>query len=100
MLIISSLPDPFVFGLVVVFTSHESELVMSAVHEYEAEVWVDDSDDNWRHIDALTEWTGMDISEVADTYGLGFVEEHGVNIGTVVEAILDPTVNLEWMIAR
>jgi hypothetical protein len=100
MLISPSHPDPFVFGLVVVFTSHESELIMSVVREYEPDFWVDDSDDTWRVVDALTDATGMDISEVADTYGLGFVEEHGLHTAFMVEQILDPTVNLEWMIAR
>ena len=87
-------------GSVVLFTSHESRLVMSVLHDYDREVWVDESDDSWRSVQALTELTGLEIDDVVNTFGLGFVEEHGVNIGTVVEAILDPTVNLEWLIAR
>ena len=88
------------FGSVCVFTSMESWLVMSVLHDYEPEVWFDQSDDTWRSIDALSELTGMDIAEVAHEFGLGFVEEHGVNIGNIVEAVYDPTVNLEWLIAR
>jgi hypothetical protein len=42
----------------------------------------------------------MDIQDVVHQFGLGFVEEHGVNIGNIVEAVYDPTVNLEWLIAR
>ena len=91
----------FIFvGSVCVFTSMESWLVMSVLHDYDREVWVDESDDSWRSVQALTELTGLEIDDVVNTFGLGFVEEHGVNIGTVVEAILDPTVNLEWLIAR
>ena len=100
MLIIHSHPDSLSIGSVVVFTSHESWLIMSVLHDYDREVWEDESDDNQRSIDALSDLTGMDIESVVHQFGLGFVEEHGVHIGTVVEAILDPTVNLEWLIAR
>lgn len=73
---------------------------MSLANDYDPEVWDDETDDNWRHIQALTEWTGLDIDDVVNTFGLGFVEEHGVNIGTVVEFILDPTENSDWLVAR
>ena len=73
---------------------------MSLAHDYDPEVWDDETDDNWRHIQALTEWTGLEIDDVVNTFGLGFVEEHGVNIGTVVEFILDPTENSDWLVAR
>ena len=91
----------FIFvGSVCVFTSMESWLVMSVLHDYDPQVLTDESDDTWRSVDALSELTGMDIQDVVHQFGLGFVEEHGVNIGNIVEAVYDPTVNLEWLIAR
>lgn len=88
------------FGSVCVFTSMKGWLVMSLAHDYEAEVWDGESDETWRSVEALSELTGMDIQQVVHEFGLGFVEEHGVNIGNIVEAVYDPTVNLEWLIAR
>ena len=100
MLIIHSHPDSLSIGSVVVFTSHESWLIMSVLHDYDREVWADESDDSWRSVQALTELTGLEIDDVVNTFGLGFVEEHGVNIGTVVDFILDPTENSDWLVAR
>jgi hypothetical protein len=71
---------------------------MSLAHDYDPEVWADESDDTWRSIDALSELTGMDIQDVVHQFGLGFVEEHGVDIGTVVDAIY--LNELDWLIAR
>jgi hypothetical protein len=76
----------------------ESWLLMSVLHNYDPEVWVDESDDIQRSIDALSDLTGMDIQSVVHQFGLGFVEEHGVNIGTVVDAIY--LNELDWLIAR
>lgn len=73
---------------------------MSLAHDYDPEVWDDETDDTWRSVQALTELTGLDIDDVVNEFGLGFVEEHGVNIGTVVEFILDPTENSDWLVAR
>jgi hypothetical protein len=89
----------FIFvGSVCVFTSMESWLVMSVLHDYDPQVLTDESDDTWRSIDALCDLTGMDIHSVVHEFGLGFVEEHGVHIGTVVDAIY--LNELDWLIAR
>jgi hypothetical protein len=71
---------------------------MSVLHDYDREVWEQESDDTWRSIQALTELTGLEIDDVVHQFGLGFVEEHGVNIGTVVDAIY--LNELDWLIAR
>lgn len=71
---------------------------MSLAHDYEAEIWDGESDETWRSVEALTELTGLDIDDVVHQFGLGFVEEHGVNIGTVVDAIY--LNELDWLIAR
>ena len=63
-------PFRFIFvGSVCVFTSMESWLLMSVLHNYDPEVWVDESDDSWRSVQALTELTGLDIDDVVNTFG-------------------------------
>ncbi len=36
-----------------------------------------------------------DSYDIVHEFGLGFVEEHGVNIGTMVELCYDPTTSTE-----
>jgi hypothetical protein len=73
--------------------------MLSTTTEYLPEVWEDQMITEQERLVEMLEELGLayDSLDIVNEFGLGFIEEHGVNIGTMVDFINDPTNQDSWV---